>query len=139
MQQQNEKKTNQSKIIDSAVFALLLVAVSAVTLYLFHRQTLGNPESYHSDMKAYILEMQGLDSGYSFPYPVFFKIAAFLNWFTTPEFAVALTTMLLNSLAMVITKLALNRMFADRTRYAGVLVSFTTVSLFFISMLYPPT
>ncbi len=137
-QQQNERKPNQSKIIDSAVFALLLIAVSAVTLFLFHRQTLGSPEAYHSDMKAYILEMQGLDSGYSFPYPVFFKIAAFLDWFTTPEFAVALATMLLNSLAVVITKLTLNHMVADKAKYAGVLASFAAVSLFFISMLYPP-
>ena len=62
----------------------------------------------YEQMKAYILEMQGLDSGYSFPYPVFFKLAAFIHLFTGPELAVALATTLLNSTAMVLMKLALN-------------------------------
>lgn len=61
-------------------------------------------------MKAYILEMQGLDSGYSFPYPILFKLGAFFYLFTTPEFAMALATMVLNSGAVVITKIALNRL-----------------------------
>lgn len=156
-----KQETDKNKIIDAAVFAVLLLAVSAVTLVLFYRQTLGSPERYHSDMKAYILEMQGLDSGYSFPYPFFFKLSAFLNLFATPEFAVALATMLLNSLAMVITKLALNHLTLGTLKAAvekrqnhcreagkssvlrkwmpGILLSILAISLFFISMLYPPT
>ena len=141
---------HRDRIIDAVVFALMLMAVSAVTLYLFHMQTLGSPEKgYHSDMKAYILEMQGLDSGYSFPYPVFFKIAAFIHLFTSPELAVALATMLLNSLAIVFVKLALNRMvlpecgscggILKRKWLTGILLSLLSVSLFFISMLYPPS
>ena len=154
------QKTDRNKIVDVAFFTMLLLAVSAITLVLFYRQAMGSPERYHSDMKAYILEMQGLDSGYSFPYPIFFKLSAFLNLFVTPEFAVALATMLLNSLAMVITKLALNHLtlgtleavvekFQNRRREAGkgsvlrkwmpgVLLSILAISLFFISMLYPP-
>lgn len=149
------------RIVDGAVFAGLLIAVSAVTLVLFHRQTLGSPEQYHSDMKAYILEMQGLDSGYSFPYPVFFRLSAFLNLFTTPEFAVALATMLLNSLAIVVTRLAFGYLTLEELEaaierrrkcligagkrcmlqkwMAGVGLSILSVSLFFISMLYPPS
>lgn len=153
-------RTGKEKVLDRAVFVILLVAVSAVTLVLFYRQTLGSPERYHSDMKAYILEMQGLDSGYSFPYPIFFKLSAFLNLFATPEFAVALATMLLNSLGMVITKLALNHLTLVELEAAvekrrnrlredgknsvlrmwmpGALLSILAISLFFISMLYPP-
>lgn len=132
--------------IDACLFVLLLAAVSALTLFLFYRQTLGSPESYHSDMKAYILEMQGLDSGYSFPYPIFFKLSAFFHLFTTPELAVAIATMLLNSLGMIITKLALNhlvrkdleKLFPKAGWLAGVILSAAAISLFFISMLFPP-
>ncbi len=151
---------NKNRLINMAVFAVLLFAVSAVTLTLFHRQALGNAEYYHSDVKAYILEMQGLESEYDFPYPVFFKFAAFLNLFAGPELAVALAEMLLNSLALVITKAAFDRMVlsdletaVERRRaerkargrncllrgwMAGVWISIVTVTLFFISMLFPP-
>ena len=130
-----------SRAVDIAVFLLLLAAVSAVTLTLFHRQTHGSPQGYHSDMKAYILEMQGLNSKYSFPYPVFFKLAAFIHLFAEAELSVAIATMLLNSLAIVITKFAFNRMLLPKGKgrwWEGVLVSLLAVSLFFVSMLYPP-
>ena len=151
----------KNKIIDRSFFAVLLVGVSAVTLYLFYRQCTGNPGLYHSDMKAYILEMQGLDSGYSFPYPVLFKLSALIHLFTNPELAVAIATMLLNSGAMVVTKLAFNRLLlsdayigangcgtdsgngrlggsASCSWLRGAFISVVSVSLFFISMLYPP-
>lgn len=142
---------DRDKIIDTAVFLVLLAVISALTLTLFHRQTLGSPETgYHSDMKAYILEIQGLNTKYSYPYPVFFKIAAFINLFTTPEFAVALATMLLNSLAIVLVKFFMNRLILQEAVESGsgvmrcgwlfrVLLSLLAVSLFFISMLYPPS
>lgn len=150
MKKEDESRLDpRDRIIDAAVFILLLLAVSAVTLILFYRQTTADPEvSYKSDMKAYILEMQGLDSGYSFPYPVFFKMAAFFNLFISPELAVALTTVLLNSLGIVFVKLALNRVILrlcesgsgllKKNWATGVVLSVLTVSLFFISMLYPP-
>lgn len=150
MKKEDESRLDpRDRIIDAAVFILLLLAVSAVTLTLFYRQTTADPEvSYKSDMKAYILEMQGLDSGYSFPYPVFFKTAAFFNLFTSPELAVALATMMLNSLGIVFVKLALNHVILlplesgagllKRNWATGMVLSVLTVSLFFISMLYPP-
>lgn len=131
----------KSRIIDGAVFSVLLAAVSAVTLVLFYRQTMGAPGHYPSDMKAYILEMQGLDSGYSFPYPVFFKLSAFIHLFAGAEVSVAIATMLLNSMAIVITKISFNRILLrdDRRRWwEGIVISLLAVSLFFISMLYPP-
>lgn len=159
-----EEKRNRT--IDWLVFAVLLGAASAVTFILFRRQTLGNSEWYPSDMEAYILEMQGLESKYSFPYPVFFKFAALLHLFMGPGPAVALATMLLNSLGMLLTKFALNRIALgelgsalrrqgqpegsrggsgtapmgrlDLSWLAGILISLAAVSLFFVSMLYPP-
>lgn len=151
---------NKNRIINRAVFAALLFAASVATLKLFHLQAMGNPDNYYSDMEAYILEMQGLDSGYSFPYPVFFKLSAFLNLFVRPELAVALAEMLLNSLALVIAKAAFDRLALKeleasvealrsrrraagrrtflRTWMAGVWISLAVVALFFISMVFPP-
>ena len=126
------------RMADALIFLLLLTGVSAVTLLLFYRQTMGE---IPSDMKAYILEMQGLDSGYSFPYPLFFRLAALLHLAASPEMAVALATMLLNGLAMVVTKLALNRLVLPHWQdglWVRALVSLMSVSLFFISMLYTP-
>lgn len=138
--------------VDFLFFFALLFFASAVTLLLFSRQTTGSEAAYHSDMKAYILEMQGQDSGYSFPYPVFFKLSALFHLFLGPEFSVALATMVLNSLGMVITKLVFNRLsledmrrameqtgrLRNKTWLAGVILSVISVSLFFISMLYLP-
>ena len=140
------KIDKKNKVIDTLAFLVLLAGVSVITFTLFYNQTRGSEALYHSDMKAYILEMQGLDSGYSFPYPVFFKISAFFHLFVNPQLAVALATLLLNSGAMVIVKLALNyhvlekmeEGFSKRKWLAGVIVSFVSVSLFFVSMLFPP-
>lgn len=139
-------EAKKNKIIDIFVFLVLLAGVSVITFTLFYNQTRGSEALYHSDMKAYILEMQGLDSGYSFPYPVFFKISAFFHLFVNPQLAVALATLLLNSGAMVIVKLALNyhvlaqleEGFPKRKWMAGVVVSVVSISLFFVSMLFPP-
>ena len=145
-------ESEKDRKIDFLFFFLLVAMVSAVTLYLFYRQTTGNEASFHSDMKAYILEMQGLDSGYSFPYPVFFKLGALIHLLLPAELSVAVATMLLNSLAIVTMKYYMNRLLLPsvtgglkalkqtehRTFLAGVLVSILAVSLFFISMIYLP-
>ena len=135
------KAEKKNRTIDWIFFAVLLLAVSAVTLRLFYRQAAAETELYHSDMAAYILEMQGLDSGYSFPYPVFFKLAALFHLFVSPPMAVALATMLLNSLAILITKLGFNRLALPKGEgglVSRVVLSVLSVSLFFISMLFLP-
>lgn len=135
-----------NKRMDVVIFAMLFFAASIITFQLFYHQTTGSEALYHSDMKAYILEMQGLDSGYSFPYPVFFKLSAFFDIFVSPELAVAIATLVLNSGAMIIMKLALNHYalkqmenaFTTHKWLAGALISLISISLFFISMLFPP-
>lgn len=82
-----KKSGRKNQIIDGVVFTVMLAVIMAVTLKLFYMQTLGD---VNSDMKAYILEMQGLESGYHFPYPVFFKFAALLHLFVSSEMSVAL-------------------------------------------------
>lgn len=136
-----EERQKRNRIIDAFSFGVLLAIVSAVTLVLFYRQATGE---VHSDIKAYMLEMQGMDSGYSFPYPIFFKLGAFIDLFCTPELAVALAVMLLNGFAMVVVKLAMNRVVLSGLGGGGrcmgwrVAVSLASVSLFFVSMLYTP-
>ena len=145
---------NRKNFIDIAVFAVLVVIASAITLWLFYRQCVESmlgTGMYHSDMKAYILEMQGLDSGYSFPYPILFKLAAVIHLvtgaFTTgAELAMALATMLLNSAGMVALKVMLDRHVGPELQKAmpgnpvlpGILTGTVAVSLFFVSMVYPP-
>lgn len=132
-----EKIRRKNRIIDAAVFIVMLAVFSTASLRLFYMQTLGGVDS---DMKAYILEMQGLESGYSFPYPVFFKLAALVHLFVSPGLSVAIALVLMNGLAMVVTKLAFNRMISagEDSWYKGIVLSLLTVSLFVISMLYPP-
>ena len=79
------KRNNVENFIEIVVFAVLVGIASAVTLWLFYRQCVESMLGtglYHSDMKAYILEMQGLDSGYSFPHPILFKLAAVIHLVT---------------------------------------------------------
>ncbi|MDE6016126.1 MAG: hypothetical protein K2H41_10585 [Acetatifactor sp.] len=145
-----KQNANTDKFIDGGLFGLLLLGVLAVTFTLFYRQCVESMVGsglYTSDMKAYILEMQGLDSGYSFPYPVLFKLAALFHIFLAPELSMALATTLFNGLAVVVTKLALDRLvkselkerFGGRGWLAGLCVSIVAVGLFFVSMVYPPT
>ena len=176
-EKQNACIKKQKNIADIIVFTFMVLFASVVTCWLFYRQCVESMLGtglYHSDMKAYILEMQGLDSGYSFPYPILFKLAAAIHLVTSSldtgaELAMALATMLLNSAAMVALKIMLDRhvgtglqqgrldSYTDagrpKTMSEGVdtsekqsrqwgmevLTGVVAVSLFFVSMVYPPT
>jgi hypothetical protein len=88
--------------------------------------------------------MQGLDSGYSFPYPVLFKLGALINIFFAPELSMALATMLLNSLSVVLLKLFITSFVISPSGEAvakgwmrGIIISLLSGSLVFISMLFP--
>lgn len=150
-----KKQSNHKReqLLDWGLFVILLLAVSVITYTLFYRQCVESLKGttgsglYHSDMRAYILEMRGLNTKYNFPYPIFFKFSAFWNLFFPPQTAVALATTILNSLAMLITKWSFDQMFLGRMRklfpdwkwLAGAIISILSVSLFFVSMVYPPT
>ena len=143
-------KENKKNWIEIPVFAALVAIASAVTFWLFYRQCVESMLGtglYHSDMKAYILEMQGLDSGYSFPYPVLFKLAAAIHLVTGSftggaELAMALATMLLNSGAMIALKVMLDKHVGAKLQEAmpgnpwlpGILTGTVAVSLSFVSM-----
>ncbi len=137
----------QIKILDTLLFTVLLIIYTIITFTLFYNQAYGNPSSYHSDVKAYILEMQGLDSGYSFPYPIFFKLGALFNLFFVPQVAITIALTLLNSSGVVVLKYYLNKQFCQEIEekelkiqiLIRVGISFLTLSLFLVSMIFSIT
>ncbi|MBE5867393.1 MAG: hypothetical protein E7293_00315 [Lachnospiraceae bacterium] len=141
------KKWNREKWIDVSVFAVGFVIYTVLLFILFHRQTLGNEQVYASDMKAYILEMLGQNTMYSFPYPIFFKLGALFHLvLKSPELCIALAATVLNSLSTIVLKIYMNRSVlsvvggdTERKRILkSVLVTAATFSIFFVSMLYFP-
>ena len=93
-------------------------------------------------MGAYIVEIQGIDSGFSFPYPVMFWVAGILARFTTPEHAMAVTVTFFNGLTLLSLK-----WFADSALKVrggqdwkrGAAATAIAVTLLLVSMLYPLT
>lgn len=144
-----KKKGSQEKRIllwDRMFFGLLLMGYTAAAGYLFYHQAIGNEQWYHSDMGVYLLEMQGLESGADFSYPVFFKLGAFFDLFMPPEWAITVALTLLNSLSVVLLKAAADRQIEDlwgkipgkcsEWLLRGI-VDILVITLFLVSMLSP--
>lgn len=128
------------------VFILCLIGYTALMYRLFYLQALhcGNREIYFSDIKAYLQTILGLESGYDFPYPVYFVLGKFFLLFTNVAVAGALAATFLNSLGAAVLfyymKKAL-REYAEGTaveKHAGFLAVFLSFGMFFVSMLYLP-
>lgn len=135
--------------LDVLFFLFFFLSVNVLLFLLFHQQAVGSAVvggPYPSDMKAYLLEMQGMESGYRFPYPVFFQITAFFHLFLNPELAITCSTLLLNAASMVLLKLALEHFSGEAFRkilgnygfLAGPFLSLAAFSLLWVSMVYPP-
>lgn len=123
--------------INYIFFGGLLFAYFAVTLFLFHRQTVGYGGRYISDMPPYVAEIQGIASGYDYPYPIMFWIARLLLMFTTPAHAMAFTVAVLNTLTAVALKYYFDReLQVQQGEYWGISTLLVFGSLF-ASMLYP--
>lgn len=135
-----------NKKINCAFFTVLLVLYSALMMSFFYRQVMPRDGIFYSDMEAYILETQGLESGYEFPYRLFFWVSRVWTIFLSPAVAVAFTTMLCNSAAVILTKYYFDKNLQKYARQEGIvwntaweLVSTLAVfSLFFVSMVYSP-
>ncbi len=128
------------------IFAALLLLYSAMMLVFFYRQTIEYQGAYLSDMKAYILETKGLESGYEFPYRFFFWLSRIWTPVVSPEAAVAFSTMLLNSLSVVLLKYYFGRELKSYAKRQCVnwnffwdsVVTALVFSLFFVSMYFGP-
>lgn len=140
------EKRDWGKIIDGIFFSSLLILYSLMTLVFFYRQAVEYQGVFYSDMKAYILETQGLDSGFDFPYRLFFWLSRVWMVFVTPEAAVAFSTMLLNSLCVILVKFYFDNFLSDCARKEGLRWALgwrltstaATFALFFMSMVYSP-
>ena len=134
------KREKHIKWMDIGVFLMLLAVYTVVTFILFYRQTQGNEQYYHSDMESYILEMQGLNTKYSFPYPVLFKLGALMHLLIgSPGLCIALATTILNCLGVIFLKYYMNREFGGELSFRNaMIVSAVVFSVFFVSMLYMP-
>ena len=105
------KKQNIFKVADIILFAALLFILTYFFGRLVYAQALyaGKEGGYFSDIYAYMQEMQGIDSGYSFPYPIFFLTGRFFDLFMPIELAVTIAEVLFNTLAILITKYYLEK------------------------------
>ena len=142
-------ESKKDKLIDYGFMVLLLLAVVLVTGKLFALQAthaMQNSPIYPNDMKAYVQEMLGQESGYSFPYPIFFWIGRVFHLFLEPAMSMAMATLLLNTLSIGITiwgmrQVALKSLQERFEKYpflAGMLITVVAVSLHFVSMLFTP-
>ncbi len=138
------KKIVIGRIIDYIVFALFLFLMTYFFGRLVYAQTLyaGKEGGYTSDIYAYMQEMQGIDSGYSFPYPLFFGLGKLLNLFMPIEYAITIAEMALNVLAIVITKVYLEKVleksYSNESWYHHILITLFLYFGFVISMWWLP-
>ena len=136
---------SKTTIIDCIAFGILVAILSYFLWRLVYCQTIyaGRDDGYRSDILAYMQTIQGIESGYSFPYPIFFWIGKIFNLFMPIDQAVTWAEVLLNALALVITRYYLGKIvikeggIADRW-YNQLLMSFITVACFMLSMWWLP-
>lgn len=126
-----------SKWINVVAFLVLLGVYSAAMLFLFHRQSVAYNGQYPSDMLPYIAEIQGISSGYDYPYPVMFWIARLLMFVTTPAHAMAFTVTGMNALTAVILKYYFDRQLRGKWEGYRCLSTFLVFAVLFVSMLFP--
>jgi len=144
----NKKKKiqiNITKLAEYAFFLMCLVMYSVCMLILFYNQTCAhNGEWFLSDMEAYLLTMLGQDSGFDYPYPIFFWLGEFFLLFMDIEWAGAWATMILNSLSPIVLTYYMHKTLKAYyeklacKEWTGILTTVFTFSIFFVSMLYAP-
>lgn len=152
------KQKKKWDMLTGVIWIISLVAYSVLMYILFYRQTIHTGQWFESDIDAYLLKMQGLDSGFDFPYPVYFMVGRFFMLFTNVKVAAAIATTLMNSLGVAVLGYYMTRTLREHyeifyKRRAGdglghlnrkwvpfleILIIVLTFSVFFVSMLYAP-
>jgi hypothetical protein len=137
------KKQNIFRVADFILFASLLIALAFFFGQLVYAQALyaGKEGGYFSDIYAYMQEMQGIDSGYSFPYPVLFLTGRFFDLFLPIEMAVTLAEVLFNSLAVLITKYYLEKYineYVKKITWQHFAITISIFACFLMSMWWLP-
>ncbi|MCR4588564.1 MAG: hypothetical protein K5682_09185 [Lachnospiraceae bacterium] len=113
-----------------------------ITYQLFYRQCIHVDDFplYVSDMKAYMQTALGQESGYEFPYPVFFALIRLVTFLCPVEQATALVTTVLNTASVLCLVYFLEKDLGDNKNiWKKALILMAAVSLVFVSMLYAPS
>ena len=123
---------------------LLLVSLAGLMLFLTYHQAvsaLTDGYNYKSDILAYMKEAQGIDSGYSFPYPIMFWFIAFLNLFLPIEWASAVVVTVFQCASFVLLRYYfqkyLHKVCPDlKAGWQQVLTSMAAFGILFYSMIF---
>lgn len=140
------EKSKRTDSMTGIVFVICLAAYTVLMYRLFYLQALHCElrDIYISDIKAYLQTILGLESGYDFPYPIYFTLGKFFLLFTNVAVAGALAAALLNSLGVVILFYYMRKFLKEYAggttlgKYMGVSAVFLSFGMFFVSMLYLP-
>lgn len=127
--------------------AVLFIVYTIFSFELFynqaHHESFEKFQWFMSDIDAYLEEMQGIDSGFDFPYPIFFMLGRFFMLFTDVGTAAAIATVVLNSISVfallyffeVITRRFWSEGYEELRQHLVVALSF---GILMVSMLYAP-
>ncbi len=143
-----KKPGRDLKVTDSTkiVYVILLAAYTCLLFVLFRNQAYHTEYLvYGSDVDAYLLEMQGIDSGFDFPYPIYFMLGKFFALFCDVRMGAALSATILNSVSPAVLSYFMLKALAplvseknkDRRAIEWIIL-LVSYSVFFVSMLYPP-
>lgn len=143
-----KKPGRDLKVTDSTkiVYVILLAAYTCLLFVLFRNQAYHTEYLvYGSDVDAYLQEMQGIDSGFDFPYPIYFMLGKFFALFCDVRMGAALSATILNSVSPAVLSYFMLKALAplvseknkDRRAIEWIIL-LASYSVFFVSMLYPP-
>lgn len=133
------KKLTKTDKWNWLLFLLPWALYTLVTLVLFHRQTVFYNGDYNSDMLPYVRHMQGIDTGYEFPYPIMFWLGKFFWLFVNPRMAMAFSVTALNALTVPFLKYYVDRYirrFREWNMKTAVFSTVLTFTMLFVSMLF---
>lgn len=126
----------KKKNVINIPFLIFLLAYSVGIFYMIYHQATG---TFYSDMPAYLLEIQGLDSGYSFPYPLFFKTAWLLSLCMPIEVAVPIVLSALNILGIVALERYVAKEYENLSSCRRIAaVTLAVFAVYLVSMVYWP-
>ena len=128
------------KKIEYAVSGVLLVVLAGLMFYLTYQQAWHainglTDEAYHSDILAYMKEAQGIESGYSFPYPIMFWLIRLLHLIMPIEWAAGIVIASLQCLSFVLLRYYFRRYLGGKG-WQQVFATLAAFGLLFCSMIF---
>ena len=100
-------ETGTWKKIEYIFSTLLCIILAGLMLFLTYQQAAhawSGTEGYHSDVLAYMKEVKGIDSGYSFPYPIMFWLITLVHLILPIEWATAVVLTVLQCASFVLLR-----------------------------------